>query len=103
MSVTDPASGLSNEEAAARLRRVGMNELPQGEKRSLLRTALEVGREPMFQLLLAAGIIYLAIGELGDGLMLLASAGITIGISIVQERRTEKVHSDDANRPAPSA
>jgi Ca2+-transporting ATPase len=91
MSVTDPASGLSNEEAAARLRRVGMNELPQGEKRSLLRTALEVGREPMFQLLLAAGIIYLAIGELGDGLMLLASAGITIGISIVQERRTEKV------------
>jgi Ca2+-transporting ATPase len=91
MPMTDPASGLSNEEAAGRLRRVGLNELKQSEKRTLLRTALAVGREPMFQLLLAAGLIYLVIGELGDGLMLLASAGITIGISIVQERRTEKV------------
>jgi P-type Ca2+ transporter type 2C len=31
------------------------------------------------------------LGSLGEGLMLLASAVVTVGISIVQERRTEKV------------
>ncbi|HEX7966644.1 MAG TPA: cation-translocating P-type ATPase [Stellaceae bacterium] len=89
--MTNPAIGLSDDEAGARLRRVGLNELPRGEERTLFRTAVDVGREPMFQLLIAAGVIYLAIGELGDASMLLASAVITVGISVVQERRTEKV------------
>ncbi|HYM02658.1 MAG TPA: cation-translocating P-type ATPase, partial [Stellaceae bacterium] len=84
-------AGLSEEEAAMRLRREGPNELPQAARRDLLRIALEVGREPMFQLLIAAGLIYLFLGDLGEAAMLLAFVVITISISIVQERRTEKV------------
>jgi Ca2+-transporting ATPase len=84
-------AGLSEEEAAARLRREGPNELPRAEHRTLLRIALEVGREPMFQLLIAAGGIYLILGDLGEAMMLLAFVAITVSISIVQEKRTEKV------------
>jgi P-type Ca2+ transporter type 2C len=83
--------GLSDAEAAVRLRSEGSNELPRAEERTLLRTALEVCREPMLQLLLAAGAIYLVLGDLSEALMLLASAIATVGITIVQERRTEKV------------
>jgi Ca2+-transporting ATPase len=84
-------TGLSEAEAAARLRREGPNELPQAERRTLLRIVLEVGREPMFQLLIAAGLIYLVLGDLGEALMLLAFVAVIVSISIVQERRTEKV------------
>jgi P-type Ca2+ transporter type 2C len=84
-------AGLSDEEAAARLRAEGPNELPQAERRSLLLIVLEVAREPMFQLLIAAGLIYLILGDLGEALMLLAFVTITVSISIIEERRTEKV------------
>src|SRR5438094_1980370 len=48
-------AGLSQAEAHRRLRQDGPNELPQREGRGLLHTALEVLREPMILLLLAAG------------------------------------------------
>jgi Ca2+-transporting ATPase len=83
--------GLTTDEAAARLRREGPNELPQSTRRTLLHIAFEVVREPMFQLLIAAGLIYLFLGDLGEALMLFAFVFITVSISIVQARRTEKV------------
>jgi Ca2+-transporting ATPase len=83
--------GLSENEAARRLRTEGPNELPQADRRTLLRLVLEVGREPIFQLLLAAGLIYLLLGDLGEALMLLGFVCITVSISVVQERRTERV------------
>ena len=70
-------TGLSDSEAAVRLRQDGPNELPRGEQRSLLRIILDVFREPMFQLLIAAGFIYLVIGDLGEALMLLGFAGLS--------------------------
>ena len=97
MSAQPPAAlppdlaGLSEQEAAQRLRRDGPNELPQGERRTVLRIALGVAREPMFQLLCAAGIVYLVLGDVGEALMLLGFVAITITITIVQEKRTENV------------
>jgi Ca2+-transporting ATPase len=84
-------SGLSDHEAAQRLRRDGPNELPQDNRRTVWRIMLEVAREPMFQLLCAAGVIYLVLGDVGEALMLLGFVAITITISIVQEQRTENV------------
>src|SRR5690242_7664553 len=89
--VIEPAGGLLPEEAAARLAAEGYNELPRPPRRTVASIALEVGREPMFQLLLAAGLIYLVLGDLGEAAMLLASAVVTVGIAIVQESRTERV------------
>ena len=44
----------------------------------------------MLLLLLAAGAIYLLLGELSDALILLAFVGLTIGIAVVQEVRSER-------------
>jgi magnesium-transporting ATPase (P-type) len=78
-AVTPPnRAGLSDHEAARRLRRDGYNELPQSSRRTVLRIMLEVAHEPMFQLLCAAGIVYLVLGDIGEALMLLAFVAITI-------------------------
>lgn len=83
--------GLSQAEARARLAAHGFNELPQARKRSVWRMAGDVVREPMLQLLLAAGLIYLLLGDRGEALMLMTFVALTIGISLHQERRTERV------------
>jgi P-type Ca2+ transporter type 2C len=83
--------GLSEAEAQSRLRTEGYNELPQPERRTSLRIALEVMREPMMALLLGGGIIYFAIGELSDALILLAFATLSVSITVIQEARTERV------------
>ena len=51
---------------------------------------LEVLREPMFLLLAASGTIYLLLGEKTDAAMLLGFVFITIGITVFQERKTER-------------
>ena len=58
-------TGLSADEAARRLAQEGPNELPQQRRRGWVRIAGEVAREPMVQLLLAAGLIYLVLGDRG--------------------------------------
>jgi Ca2+-transporting ATPase len=86
-----PAPGLSEMEAAARLRKEGANELPRAGRRTLWRIILEVIREPMFALLLGAGLVYLLLGDLGEALMLLVFASVSVAITIVQETRSEHV------------
>ena len=82
-------SGLTEAEAADRLRKDGPNELPSAGKRGVLRIAFEVLREPMFLLLLASGVIYLVLGEPRDALMLLGFVFVIMGITLYQERKTE--------------
>jgi Ca2+-transporting ATPase len=85
------ASGLSEAEAAERLRRDGPNLLPDPERRSVWRILVEVVREPMFALLLAGGVVYLAIGEPKEALILIAFAGLSVSIAVVQGVRSERV------------
>ena len=85
------ASGLSGAQAAQRLRLDGYNELPSRRRRTLWHVIAEVVREPMFLLLLGAGAIYLALGDRGDAFMLLGFVCVSMGITIVQQRRTERV------------
>ncbi|MDE3231291.1 MAG: HAD-IC family P-type ATPase, partial [Chloroflexota bacterium] len=82
--------GLSMAEATQRLQAEGYNELTAPVRHPLLRVALEVFKEPMLLLLIAAGAIYLFLGETREALILLASVFVIIGITIVQERRTER-------------
>ncbi len=83
--------GLTEAEARARLRADGPNELPRQSSRSVFRIALQVSKEPMIQLLVAAGLIYLVLGDQGEALMLLAFVALSVSISVVQEKRTENV------------
>jgi P-type Ca2+ transporter type 2C len=83
-------SGLVDQEVRNRLSSDGPNELPSSKARGLLAIVLEVVREPMFVLLVAAAGLYFLMGELGDAVVLLASVLIVIAITVVQERRTER-------------
>ncbi|MBF0339350.1 MAG: cation-translocating P-type ATPase [Magnetococcales bacterium] len=84
--------GLSEEEAVRRLQANGYNELPSSRGHNLLEVVLEVLREPMFLMLLACGVIYFFMGRehWGDALILMGFVVLIIGITVVQEWRTEK-------------
>src|SRR5271169_1363211 len=87
----DDMHGLPQAEAHVRLRAEGANELPTAGQRNILAIALEVLREPMFLLLVAAGAIYLLLGDVSDALMLLGFVFVVMGITIYQEYKTERV------------
>jgi len=82
--------GLSEHEAAQRLKEEGCNELPSTKKRSLFAIAFGVVREPMFLLLVACGTIYLFMGDVEEALMLLGFVFVVMGITLYQERKTER-------------
>ena len=82
--------GLSATEAAARLHAEGFNELPSSRPRSIVVIAWEVVREPMFLMLVACGSIYLALGDAKEALMLLGFVFVVMGITLYQERKTER-------------
>jgi P-type Ca2+ transporter type 2C len=84
-------TGLTPAEAAARLAAEGFNELPRISRRSPLRIILEVLREPMLALLIAGGVVYLMLGNREEALILLTFACLSVGITVVQEARTERV------------
>lgn len=83
------AAGLSELEAQQRLRTQGFNELPAARPRTMLHTALEVLREPMFLLLIGAGAVYVLLGDPYEALALVVALSIIIVITIYQERKTE--------------
>jgi Ca2+-transporting ATPase len=83
--------GLSEKEAAARLKAEGPNTLPQGDRRTFFRIVLEILREPMFALLLGAAAIYLVLGDLKEAVVLGIFACTSVLIAVVQESRTERV------------
>ena len=89
--MADGLTGLSEQDAASRLKTEGYNDLPRATQRTVLRIALEILREPMFALLVGSGAIYLALGDREEALLLLAFACISVGIAIVQESRSENV------------
>ena len=83
--------GLHEADVQARLKTEGYNELPRPDRRTPLRIIVEVLREPMLALLLAGGVIYLALGDLKEALILLVFATMSVLITVVQETRTERV------------
>jgi Ca2+-transporting ATPase len=82
--------GLSEKEASERLVLEGFNEIPSAKKRNIISIALSVLREPMLLLLIASGIIYMILGDLQEALMLLGFVFVIIGITLYQERKTER-------------
>src|SRR6266496_916141 len=83
-------TGLSSAEARSRLDQEGYNELPSTRQRSTFAIAVEVAREPMFLLLIVSVAIYLGLGDLREALVLSLSLFVIFGITIFQERKTER-------------
>ncbi|MET3473271.1 Ca2+-transporting ATPase [Novosphingobium sp. 1529] len=91
MTEAAQCNGLSTKGAADRLAEEGANEFPRPDRRSALRIALEVLREPMLALLLLGGIAYLLLGNRTEAVILLAFATFSIVVTVIQEARTEHV------------
>ena len=74
--------GLSAAEAKKRLLASGLNELPVSRPKTIWRIALDVFREPMFLLLISCGGLYILIGDLREGIIMLATGLRICGIKI---------------------
>jgi P-type Ca2+ transporter type 2C len=82
--------GLSAAEAKLRWLRDGANELAGSKPKSVFRIAFSVLIEPMFILLVSCGILYLILGDVEGGIVLLFFVMVVMGITIYQERKTER-------------
>ncbi|MDD2920205.1 HAD-IC family P-type ATPase, partial [Rhodoferax sp.] len=87
---TADLAGLSDAQAAQALRDDGPNELPDVQKRTLLGIARETLSDPMFALLLGAGILYLVLGDLQEGMVLFGLVLVVLALTLYQEGKTER-------------
>ena len=84
--VTGP-KGLRSDEAARRLRRVGPNVLQIHRERSFFGLLLTRFRNPLVILLMAAGLIAAATGDLASFLIILIMVVLSVTLDSVQEHR----------------
>lgn len=87
---TGRSGGLNSEQAGELLKKYGKNELVPQKKESFFRKVIEVIKEPMFLLLIAAAAIYFILGEPRDGIVMLVFVVGIISIDIIQEWKTDK-------------
>lgn len=96
-------AGLTSDEAARRLARDGPNLLPSGMPKTTWSIVRGVLREPMFLMLLVAGGIYLALGDRSEAFFLLGFVFVVIGITLVQQRKTQRALEALRDLSAPRA
>ena len=101
--VSERFHGLSSAQAQQRLATEGSNLLPSSTPKSTLAIVRDVVTEPMFLMLLAAGGIYLALGDRGEALFLLGFVFVVIGITLAQERKTQRALESLRDLSAPRA
>jgi len=90
MHVEQGMGGLTTEEAAIQLKKHGSNLLPESQPKSLFSIILKVIKEPMFLMLLLAGAIYMALGDRAEAAFLLSFVFVVIGMTLSQERKTQR-------------
>ena len=101
--LSKPVSGLTTAEAVRRVSAEGPNLLPGGTPRPMSAIVRGVLIEPMFLMLLMAGGIYLALGDRAEALFLLGFVCVVIGITLAQERKTQRALESLRDLSAPRA
>jgi Ca2+-transporting ATPase len=86
----DKITGLTELQVQSHQKEHGFNELPSTKNKTIFQIAISVVLEPMFMLLVACGTLYLILGEPQEAVMLLGFVFVIMGITIYQERKTEK-------------
>ena len=89
-STPETHNGLTTNEAKEKLRTEGLNNLPSSKPKNFFSIALGVVKEPMFILLVACGTLYMVMGDIQEGLILLGFVFVIMGIEFFQEKKTEK-------------
>jgi len=95
--------GVTEKAAAHLLMKNGFNELPGEKNRNFFKIAVEVIIDPMLLLLVSAGLIYLALGDVHEALVLLLFVFVVIFITVYQENKTEKALEALRNMSSPRA
>jgi Ca2+-transporting ATPase len=90
MELPGASQGLSQAEAARRLLADGPNALPSERPKSVWHLVREALHEPMFALLLAAGSLYLLLGDLQEGLILFGLVLVVLALTLYQEGKTTR-------------
>ncbi len=101
MPVPMNEEGLSFEQVKKLQAEYGRNELTPLRKEGFFIKILQVLREPMFLLLIAAAVIYFVLGEPRDGAVMLIFVAAVICIETVQEWKTDKTLLALRNLSAP--
>ncbi|HTK45494.1 MAG TPA: HAD-IC family P-type ATPase [Patescibacteria group bacterium] len=99
----DPAQGLDDSEVADRSAASGPNDLERAGRAPVLRMVLKAATEPFVLLLLAAGLGAVLLGEVRDGLLILAGLIPIVGADVVTEYRGERALEALRDATAPRA
>ena len=86
---TDAQRGLSDDEAERRLQRFGPNLLPEAKTSGPLVRFTHQFNHPLIYVLLGAGMVTLALGELVDASVIFGVVLMNAGVGFVQESRAE--------------
>ncbi|HYE36924.1 cation-translocating P-type ATPase [Methylocaldum sp.] len=100
---TDIDAGLSSEEVSKRLARQGPNELRKVKGVSLLALLLGQFKSLVIWVLIGAALASVALGELADGIAIIAIVILNAIIGFFQEFRAEKAAAALAHLAAPKA
>ena len=76
--------GLSSNQAKEKLSTYGFNEMPTMKAKNIGHIAYEVVKEPMFILLISSGILYIILGDLMEGVILLATILIIVFLVFIK-------------------
>ena len=90
MSNTPKNNGLSQSQVDKQRQKHGYNELPDREKRSLVKMIFSIVREPMIFLLIAIVIVYSLLGDINESIVLAVSVIGMITLELYQNSKTEK-------------
>lgn len=95
--------GLEEAEARRRLESGGPNSLQQPENRTIRASVYDAAHEPMLLLVAAAALLYLVIGDHGEGLFLIGGVVVTLALVVVQDLRGERALAALRTLAQPSA
>lgn len=87
---SDPVRGLANDEVERRRKLHGLNEFDVVEDTPLWRKYIDQFKEPMIVLLLASGLVSVAMGQYDDAVSITVAIIIVVTVAFVQEYRSDK-------------
>ncbi|MEX1170186.1 MAG: HAD-IC family P-type ATPase, partial [Chloroflexota bacterium] len=99
----DRARGLDIDEVRRRAEASGPNELEPARRASIASMVWDAATEPFVLLLLAAGALAVVLGEVRDGLLILAALIPIVGADVVTEYRGERALEALRDASAPRA
>lgn len=86
---SDPHQGLSDAEAEERLKAFGPNALPPAAGAGLLRRILQQFHHPLIYVLLVAGAVTAALGEVVDSAVIFGVVAVNAIVGFIQESKAE--------------